>query len=372
MTGTADRATRHLFRRYPKLAGQLPWMPLVDLPTPVQRLDNLCACVGGAEFWIKRDDLDSKIYSGNKPRKFEFIFAEALAKRRTAVLTLGSAGSNHGAATSLYCRHLGLRPLLALTPQPVLSYVRENILVDHACGAGFLPTRNDAGAVWRMLTCYLRARLTGQTPPYVMYFGGSSLMGNVGFVEAGLELAAQVEAGEMPAPRYLFVTTGSSGTHAGLLVGLRAAGLGTQVVGVSIVSRTLANRHVVAFHANRVARHLRRLDPSFPAVHISPREVNLLHEFFGGEYGRPTPECKQAIQTLRETENLTLDPTYTGKSFAGMLAFVRQHDLRGQPVLYWQTLNTVPLKDLVPAAVPDDLPAPLRAYFEQPLYDPEL
>jgi len=371
MTG-ASPESRHLFRRFPGLIGELPWMELADLPSPVARLESLGRELGASQLWIKRDDLNSPVYAGNKARKFEFIFAEAAAMGRREIVTMGSAGSNHAAATSLFCRHLGLQPVLALTPQPVLTYARNNILINSTCGARYLISPNEVVAVIRILLAQIGARLRGRTPPYFMFFGGSSLAGNVAYVDAGLELAAQVSAGELPEPRYLFVTTGSCGTHAGLLVGLRLAGLATEVIGVRIVPRLVTNRFVVAWHANRVARYLRRLDPAFPRIRIKASEVRLLHAFYGGQYARPTSEGKAAIELLARTEKMPLDPTYTGKTFAGMLHFIREQGIEDEPVLFWQTLNGTSLDEHLPAEVPHNLPKALRAYFEQPLYDPDL
>jgi D-cysteine desulfhydrase len=368
----ADPTSRHLFRRYPALVGKLPWLPLADLPSPVEPLTKLGAAAGLRDLWVKRDDRNSPLYGGNKPRKFEFVFAEALALGRQEVVTLGGAGSNHAAAVCLYSQKLNLRATLAVGPQPVLSYVRRNILVDHACGAHFLVGENDASAFLKAAAHCLGPRLRGRTPPYFMYYGASSPTGNAGFVNAALELADQIKTGELPMPRRVFTATGSCGTHAGLLVGFRAAGLPIEVVGVSVVPKTLTNRYVVALHANRTVRFLRGLDPSFPALRVRPAEVRLLEDFVGGQYGRPTPEGKAAIRLMQETEGLTLDPTYTGKAFAGMLAFLRENKLAGEPALFWLTLNSRPLDRWIPSTVPDDLPPALRRYFTEPLYDPEL
>lgn len=364
---------RHLFGRWPRLREKLPWQPLADLPSPVEKLEHLGDAIGTRDLWIKRDDLNSDLYSGNKPRKFEFIFADAAARGCREVMTMGSAGSNHAAATCLFCQKLGYRPVLALTPQPVLSYVRENILVDHACDPVYLFAGNEAGAVIRMAAYHRRqAKATG-CAPYFMYFGGSSVLGNVGFVDAGLELADQIRQGVFPKPRFVFVATGSCGTHAGLLVGLRAAGMSDiRVVGVRIVPKIVTNKLVVAIHANLTAAFLRHRDPTFPAMHFRARDIDLLDDFFGGQYGRPTPEGKAAIKLAAATENLPLDPTYTGKAAAGMVAFFRQHDLCKTPILYWHTRNGAPLEPWAARVTPDQLPPTLRAYFERPLYDPEL
>ncbi|MDP8225752.1 MAG: pyridoxal-phosphate dependent enzyme [Candidatus Lernaella stagnicola] len=369
MSESRDR--RWLFRRFPALADRLPWQQLANLPTPVERCEKFSARLG-AEVWIKRDDLDSDLYSGNKPRKFEFIFADAARCGAKQIMTMGSVGSNHAAATSLFCCRLGYQPVLAVVPQPVLSYVRENILVDHSCNPIYLLSRNEAEAAVKMMLHSRRVAHETGTPPYFMYFGGSSRIGNVGFVEAGLELAAQIKAGDMPEPSRIFVATGSCGTHAGLLVGLRAAGSNVRVIGVRIVPKIVTNKLVVATHANLVASYLRHIDSTFPAMHFSTRDIDLLDDFFGGEYGRPTAAGKEAIFLARDTDGIDLDPTYTGKAFAGLLAYLYSCPDRQAPILFWHTKNGLPLDRWTEGVAPESLPPMLQRYFTEPLYDPEL
>jgi len=363
---------RQLFKLFPGLVGKAPWMHLADLPTPVHRLEKLESRLGLQDLWIKRDDLTSQIYGGNKPRKLEFLLADATAKHCREVLTLGGVGSNQAAALCRFCERIGIRPILALYPQPMHSSVRKNILVDVACQARFLLGGSTIGSCWLAARHILGARLRGEKPPYFIYFGGSSAVGNVGFVEAGLELAAQVKANMLPLPRYIFVPTGSCGTQAGLLVGLKAAGLPTEVIGVRVVTKTATNRFVVAFRANQVARYLRRLDPSFPAIRVRASEVRLLDDYYGKGYGHPTPEGKAAMRLMHDLEGLNLDPTYTGKTFAGLTDFICSKRIADAPVLYWFTLNSVPLESMAPPDIPPDLPPPLKAYFDTPLADPEL
>ena len=372
MPSNEREPNRLLFQRFPQLKERLAWMPLADLPTRVQRLDRLSDLVK-ADIWMKRDDENSSLYSGNKARKFEFIFAEAKAKGRTAVITSGSAGSNHGAATVVVGRKLGFDVLLVISPQPVLSYVRQNILVDLSQGAQMYAVNSNPATVLKILRLAFERRMKQGQWPYYMYFGGSSLVGTVGFVEAGLELAEQVKRGEMPMPAYVFVPTGSAGTHAGLEVGFRLAGLDTKVIGIRIVPKTMTNRFIVANIATRTAAMLHKLCFDFPAIKVKASEVTVLDGFFGCEYGRPTCACKEAIETLKKTEGLPLDPTYTGKGFAGMLDFIRSGKAEGKPVLYWQTLNSVDLKNYIdPDLKPASLPPILRKYFELELYDTDL
>ena len=123
-----------LFEVFPALKQHLPWTPLVDAPTPVQPLEQISARLD-REVWIKRDDKTSSEYGGNKPRKLEFLLGEALAQNRKRVVTGGGVGTNHGLATTIFGKQLGLRVTLGLFDQPVTAHVRNNLLLYHAYGA---------------------------------------------------------------------------------------------------------------------------------------------------------------------------------------------------------------------------------------------
>lgn len=363
---------RLLFQKYPELIGKLPWMRLADLPSPVQPMEQLSEKLGTENLWIKRDDLNSQVYSGNKPRKFEFTFAAAKKLGRDSLLTMGGVGSNQCVAATLHGARCGFSTIFYLSPQPVLSVVRKNILVNFKHDAKMIHNENEVFSTIQMLRLYMEARVKGTVPPYFMWFGASSKIGNLGFVEAGLELAKQIEQGQLPAPRTIFLPTGSCGTHAGLLVGLSLAKLPCEVIGVRVVPKAVTNRYVVAFHANRLSRYLHQLCPSIPRIRTNPAQVKLWDDFYGGQYGRPSTKGKAAMKLLQETEGITLDPTYTSKAFAGMLHFIKNRRTNSDPVLFWHTLNGVDLTAHTKGVNWEDLPEEMRQYFTRPLYDPEL
>ncbi len=120
-----------LFIEFPELKERIPWVRLGEFPTPVQELRNL----GHKNFWIKRDDLTSSLYGGNKVRKLEFALAEGLDKKKKKVLTFGGIGTNHGLATAIFCQKLGLDCSLLLFKQPVTRNVKQNILLFHKYNA---------------------------------------------------------------------------------------------------------------------------------------------------------------------------------------------------------------------------------------------
>ena len=179
--------------------------------------------------------------------------------------------------------------------------------------------RTVAAAPWLLL----RHRL-----PYVLPAGGSSPLGALGYVEGALELAEQVRDGTLPEPTHVVCAAGSGGTAAGLLLGLRMAGLRTKVLAVVVNDRLKLDHAKLLKLARRSARLLReRGAPGVPDP--SPEALVVTHDFLGPGYGRPTPESESAMAAAGD---LGLDPVYTAKAMAAALAF----DAPG-PLLYLHT-----------------------------------
>src|SRR5713101_2838243 len=124
-----------LFKSYPQLEENIPWTRLCNYPSPVEKLPNLGRAVGADEIWIKRDDLLSSIYGGNKVRKLEFILADARSRGAKTLITVGGLGSNHALALAAYSRNLGFRSVLVLFNQPETNWVRKNLILDLYFGA---------------------------------------------------------------------------------------------------------------------------------------------------------------------------------------------------------------------------------------------
>jgi 1-aminocyclopropane-1-carboxylate deaminase/D-cysteine desulfhydrase-like pyridoxal-dependent ACC family enzyme len=361
-----------LFEQYPLLQEKLPYAPLCEFPTPVQKLERLGAELGVGRLYVKRDDLSGSLYGGNKPRKLEFILAEALRSGAREVMTFGGAGSNHALATAIYARKVGLNSISMLTPQPNARYVRRNLLMGHKsgaelhlCGADLESARNMplvyAAAVYQLLRHRLkRGRFPRLIPP-----GGSSPLGLVGFVNAALELRKQIVAGEMPEPDYVYVACGSMGTAGGLALGLRAAGLGGRVVPVAVHNESFTNTGAMIKLIGRTNSLLCSLDASFPKLEFSEADVDIRHDCAGRRYALFTDEGMEAVSRMKECEGIKLDGTYTGKTLAALKRDAGNGGLRDRAVLFWNTLNSRDFSGAVSDVDYHDLPRSFHRYFEE-------
>ena len=330
---------RPLFEAYPNLTGRVPFLPLADLPTPLQRMHRLSAEVG-ADLWVKRDGLTHPIYGGNKIRKFEFVFADVLRRGSRAVLTGGGLGSHHTLATAVIARQLGLRPVCSYYCQPISDEALLNLLhslplgIDaHFCGDYIGLALSFVREVGRWLI------KTGR-PPYFIYPGASGVLGILGYVNAAFEIKAQLEQLGEKEPEAIFCAVGSCGSYAGLLLGARLAGLQSRILGVPIIEQDQANAVKIADMANRAAAFLRRHDPAVPKLRFQPGDVTLLDGYMGAGYAHPTAKALQVIRHVGETEGLPLEMTYTGKAMAALLDHA--HDHPGSRLLFIATFSEAP------------------------------
>lgn len=357
-----------LERHFPALAGVLPRVELTVLPTPVERLERLGAATGGAaELWIKRDDRSGTRYGGNKPRKLEFVFGDALVRGKRSVLTFGGIGSNHALATAVCARALGLRCILVLLWQPVTDHVRHCLLLYGAAGAELHYAPGVGPVAARAAMVCAREAARGQVP-YVIPAGGTSVRGTLGYVNAALELREQIAAGAMPEPDWIFVPLGSGGTVAGLLAGLGLAGLRSRVAAVLVTDIRPPDARQLARLANAAAATLRARDPGVPAVTVSPADVCIVRGYLGDRYGAPTEAARRARDLMADREGIRLETTYTAKCLAALLDAVRLPTYRGTTILFWNTFSSVdPTPHLGPLPSPAALPPAFRRFFEGPV-----
>ncbi|MCP4666266.1 MAG: pyridoxal-phosphate dependent enzyme [Deltaproteobacteria bacterium] len=349
-----------LFKYYPELDKKLPWVRLASLPTPVQKLHHL----GFDNLWVKRDDHSSPVYGGNKVRKLEFLLADAKKKNRKRVITFGAIGTNHGLATAIFSRNLGLDCTLLLFWQPVTGNVKQNLRLFKKYHAKTMYKKTMLNTV---ISFFVTQRIR-HPGAYFIFAGGSSHIGTLGFVNAAFELRSQIEQGLMPEPAVIFCPTGSNGTAAGLHLGTLLAGLNTKVVGVRVTEshfgplQTCTGDSIQKL-AKSAYHYLRSICGSLPDIKIN--SPTILGDYFGDGYGYATEKGKKAYHLLKKKENIILDPTYTSKAFAAVLDYCKGHADNSKPVLYWHTYNSVDMSGQAESVDYRLLPKNLWKFIEE-------
>ena len=301
-------------------------LPLAHGPTPLEPLDRLSDWLGGPRLLVKRDDQTGLALGGNKARKLEHLCAEALAQGCDTLVTGGGPQSNHCRMTAAAANRLGLHCHLALAGST--SPPTGNLLLDHLLGAHLHPTgARDYYEIEASIEAVAEAVRADGGRPYPIPVGGASVTGALGYLDAAEELAGQL-TGPLD---WIVVADGSGGTHAGLLAGLDAdtKTSGTPVLGIDVGTRPDLDERVPELAAATAAA----TDRPAPTG-----EIHVDHTRFGAGYGKPTPECLEALRMTARLEGLILDPVYTGKAMAGLIGWIREGRFTDQhSVLFWHT-----------------------------------
>ena len=336
------------------LATRVERVPIGRFPTPVRRIPELEEAIGVKGLWVKGDDLSHPGYGGNKIRKLEYVFGAARLAGAEALATIGGIGSNHVLATAYHGRNAGFKVKAALFIQPVDEHVLTNLRALSGLDVDVALYSRAALPV-----AILSSRLNALGDCFWVPGGGSSPMGTLGHVDAGLELARQIEGGELEEPELVYCALGTGGTAIGLAIGFSLAGLETRVVAVRVVDRVVANRSAHAVLAARTASLIKRL-PKGAARKALGRVLALEidHKEFGGEYGRPTGSASDAVE-IAGRAGVELETTYTGKAMASLVKRGRRGELRDRRVLFWNTHNSADLSGMAGAARPERLPEEL-------------
>lgn len=317
----------------------LPRFPLLDGPTPIQRLARLearlGASLGGAHLYVKRDDHTPIGGGGNKLRKLEFLLGEALGRGTDTILTVGGRQSNHARLTAAAAAKVGLSCELFLSrqvPRDDLEYVHNgNVLLDALFGATVHDLPGDCDPLVFAEKRAMELRAAGKKP-YVVPSGGSSPMGCLGYAACALEILDQASARGLSFSRIL-VANGSSGTHAGLAAGFAAAGASPLLVKSYTVLRP--REQAIQVTIEKASATLALLDEKSV---LHPEDVDVDGAHRGAGYGVPTREMLAAVRLLARSEGLLLDPVYTGKAFAGLLSDLRDGRHRpGESFLFVMT-----------------------------------
>ncbi len=330
----------HLHQRFSQF--RLPFTRLGTFPTAIEALEGISPA---GTLWCKREDLSARPYGGNKVRKLEWLLPDAKSRGDT-VLSMGATGSNHLLATCLHGGEMGLKIHALVVPQPVTEHVRTNarLLSHHADQIWAARWKVSVPWVGMMAWAHVRAMTTGEAT--WIPAGGSSPLGTVGWVEAALEIGAQVEAGDMPRPTDVFVPFGSGGTAAGSWVGFAILGWDTRVHAVRVMDWPYVHRGTLTSLGRKTLDLLQARGLSLPELDGSRLVVDA--SAIGKGYGFPTDEGLAAID-LGAERGLKLEPTYSAKALAACLRAMEAGTV-GETVLFVDTLNSRDLTGLLAEA----------------------
>jgi len=327
----ANRPAANIAASIPAAIAALPRFRLFDEPSPLHPLTRFSAALGGgADVWIKREDLLPLAFGGNKLRNLEFLVGAALAEETDALVTSGRRWSNHCRLTAAAGAKAGLAVHLVLSGPPVTP-PGPNERLDRMLGAIVHVSATDARADREALVEEVVGSLrSAGHRPYLVPVGGSGAVGAAGQELAGLELAAQARSLGI-SPEAVILPSATGGTQAGVLVGLRLGGLATRLEGIAVASPPAELVPVIG-------RLLEGLEP-LTGLRVDPAEIDLDGSHLGRAYGIPTSAASEAAELLARTEGILVDPIYTAKALAALIAGVRSGRLTGT-VVFWHAGGT--------------------------------
>jgi 1-aminocyclopropane-1-carboxylate deaminase/D-cysteine desulfhydrase-like pyridoxal-dependent ACC family enzyme len=321
-----------------------PTLPFVATSSLIESMPRLAARIGApaGSLLIKRDDAIAFGFGGNKVRKLAFVAARAKAEGADTLITAGGVQSNHARATAAAAAWLGMRAILVANGQAP-ARPSANALLDELLGAAVVYVASREERTPTMTAIADRLRAEGRKP-FVIPIGASTPLGALGYVLAVAELVDQI-----PPPDVIIHSTSSGGTQAGLVAGCRLLGLKTRVIGISADEATA----VLAPQIDEIVGGVEDLlkvrlnaDATNEQVRLKPDATyyNVDDRFVGEGYGVPTAASREAIELAARTEAIFLDPTYTAKAMAGLVAYVRGRRFdEAQTVLFWHTGGQVGL-----------------------------
>jgi len=312
MNNASAGANQHAWIR--ERIARIPRVKLALTPTPLQEAPNLTSALGGPRVFIKRDDLTGVAFGGNKLRNLEFRLARTKSENPDTVIVGLDLQSNSARQTIGACNKLGWKTILVLEGTKP-EVVQGNLLVDYLLGAEvvFAPTRQ---AQREALDEHAsRVREAGGRPHILNDNPMFDVASALAYLETTLEMLEQLSAADVQASA-LYMSSSGKG-QAGLVLGKRLTNAGHAVEGVTATDEFHIPSRTAAI-ANETLEVL-GLD-----MRVTEDEIRNDMRFVGSGYGIPTEACVEAVRLFARTEGVILDPIYTGKAAAGMIAHIRE------------------------------------------------
>jgi L-cysteate sulfo-lyase len=302
------------------LLSRFPRVSLAHLPTPLEHLPRLSEHLGGPQIYVKRDDCTGLATGGNKTRKLEFLVADAIEKKADVLITQGAVQSNHARQTAAAACKVGMDCELVFEKRVADAddaYNQSgNVLLDRIYGANIREVEkgSDMNAAMEEVADELRA--AGRTP-YIIPGGGSNPIGALGYVNCALEFMDQANRDGLVIDHVVHAT-GSAGTQAGLVVGLKMTHSGIPLLGIGVNAPQDVQEEKVWALTKETAAFVGAPDC------VSREDIVANCDYVGDGYGIPTREMNDAVVLLARLEGLLFDPVYSGKGLAGMIDLVQK------------------------------------------------
>lgn len=322
----------------------IPKRNYIKQMTPLQRLPAFSRVLGGeVDIYIKRDDLLP--FGGNKARKLEFLFQEAVDQEADTIITASTVQCNHNLMAVLMANIEGMKTEVILENWAKPDYDYELDPNKHLYEFGGVSrtithSAPVAGPLHTMeLALARKVELEEQgKKPYILARGGTCPLGNSGYILCAEEIVKQgreinIEFDHIVCP------SGTGGTQAGLIIGFDQISYPASVIGINVAHKN--DRQYKAVYS--------AMEGTSNLLHVEPCQQDRIicyEEYVGEGYSKPTAELKEAIELLARSEGIFVDPVYSGKALAGLIGLIRNGFMkRGSKVVFLHTGGFVPYYD---------------------------
>ncbi|UUV17400.1 pyridoxal-phosphate dependent enzyme [Fusobacteria bacterium ZRK30] len=336
------------------LLEKIPKVKIGFFPTPLHKLKNISKEYG-VDVYIKREDMSGpSSFGGNKVRKIEYIVGEAIEKNYDTLMTVGSYQSNAALQLAQYCNINNLNAISILGDTKTEGEPKErkgNLLLNSFLGTDIhLVHRDEPKGNYNMNPLWVKVDKKSEEVKKEYEKKGHKVMqvpvgctsqaGWVSYITVFKEIVEQMKSFDSELD-YIFHANGSAGSIPGLIVGKFLMGAKTKMI--SINNRRYGPGELVSEQDifDRVKYLFNKLNIEAPADDKIWAEINIDQDYLGKGYGQPTAAGSEAIIEVAKKEGLFLDPVYTGKSFSGLLNYIRSGKIpSGSKVGYIHTGGT--------------------------------
>ena len=286
---------------------------LANLPTKIEKLENLTKELGGPNIYVKRDDQTGSEMSGNKIRKLEFAIKEALDQNCDYLITCGGIQSNHARATAAAAAKLGLGAYLVLRGTGD-DPIDGNLFLNKLLGAEIELISADEYSNHR---AEIMERIKDELEKkghkaYIIPEGASNGIGTFGYFNAMEEIIEQEKAMGVHFDA-IVLAVGSGGTYGGVFLANKMMENNAAIYGVNVAASA-------EYFQDKIIEILKESDSYLETgIGISKEEIKIIDGYVGRGYALSRQEELDFIHKLAKLEGLILDPVYTGKAMYGLV-----------------------------------------------------
>lgn len=316
---TFDRNGNYSIKLFKRINQQIESFNFSE--TPLYK-DNTLSQLTSNTVYVKRDDLFPVMGGGSKGRKLHYILNEAIKDGVTTVITCGSNQSSHLRTTATLCAQLGLKSVLIIHDTPLEKKTANIKVIDFFADHLIYCDLKDVKTVMDQA---VNDAIAASEKPLYIYGGGHCLEGTYAYYKAVRNLQ---ESNVVDNLDYVFVASGTGTTQAGLHIGMSQFYSDCQVIGISISRKKKRGKEVIEECMEEFARFQM-------STSDYQNKVVLDDSFLDGGYGHYSEENKMTIDKFSKKLGMTLDQTYSGKAFLGMLSHLK--NIKNKNVLFWNT-----------------------------------